>query len=974
MVIIKKILNSFLFWGAWIVVPLLMEIIPALGSVLLLLRRRKKIAASGKPILYPDISIIIPVYNSADTLYDCVASIAASTYPKDRIRIFLAYNQGQDDSFSVFARCQKAFPDLKMQWLTSEQGKSRALNLSLYNSEGKYIINMDSDGVLEPSALANLVDKFEANPDLNCMTGTILTIPEKIQAYKGFFARLLRNLEFVEYAQAFLAGRSYASETNSVYTLSGAFSAFRKSAVLKSWMYNTETISEDTHITFQMRYHQNERVEVCENAIFFVDPIESVNKLYTQRQRWQRGSLEVSKMFMGKKFRPARVFKDVSIRTLLYDHTFAFPRLIWYLALICLMAMNYSGNGVLVSTAMIFGMYMLIGIFYFFAVQHLLKLSPPVRKYYLCHWWCVFLLPFFNLAVFFIRLAGIINSISTNSAWRTRDLTEEREALGKVIREDFNRPRLILERVRKAVNRQEGGEGPEAGAAAGTAAAASHRALYSAGWYFAVGGLFFLGGLMTLAVYWSKKTFNMSANELINVLTGPVEGTGQGMIAEILTGLGIPLLLVLLAVVLLSTGDRLLGGRLGKRPEERKRAVKAYRSAHRLAAFLGAVFLLFGAVYTNYTYDLIDYYALKGSQTTIYEDRYADPHSVAVTAPAQKKNLIYIYVESLETAYASEEEGGSQPVNYMPRLTELARDNVSFSPTEKLGGLYSPVGANWTMGALLSSTSGVHYSRAEELFDIDRDALFYPGLTALGDILEENGYRQMFLCGSDAYFGARRNYFETHGNYEICDLFTIREKGYVPADYHHSWGIEDKVLFDVAKKELSGLAEQGEPFNFTMLTVDLHAPHGYLCEWCGDEYNTTAANVIECNDRYITEFIDWCKKQDFYKDSVIVLLGDHPRRDTDLVEGIPYEERAIYNCFINSDTPCERDPGTRQGTTVDMFPTTLAALGFTIEGDQLGLGVNLFSDKQTLREERGLAYLDVEFGKLSEYYRENFVK
>ena len=231
------------------------------------------------------------------------------------------------------ADCQKKFPDLLMQWLNAEQGKSRALNLALYNSDGKYIINLDSDGILEKNALVNLITRFEQDTDLNCMTGAILTIPEQIQAYKGFFPRLLRNLEFMEYAQAFLAGRSYASEMNAVYTLSGAFSAFRKSVVLKSWMYNTDTICEDTHITFQMKYRQNERVEVCEDAIFFVDPIEDMNKLYTQRQRWQRGSLEVAKMFMDKSFKVKNIFSNVSVKTLLYDHTFAFPRMIWYLAL-----------------------------------------------------------------------------------------------------------------------------------------------------------------------------------------------------------------------------------------------------------------------------------------------------------------------------------------------------------------------------------------------------------------------------------------------------------------------------------------------------------------------------------------------------------------------------------------------------------------------------------------------------------------
>ena len=30
MVIIKQILNSFLFWGGWIIIPFIMEIVPAL--------------------------------------------------------------------------------------------------------------------------------------------------------------------------------------------------------------------------------------------------------------------------------------------------------------------------------------------------------------------------------------------------------------------------------------------------------------------------------------------------------------------------------------------------------------------------------------------------------------------------------------------------------------------------------------------------------------------------------------------------------------------------------------------------------------------------------------------------------------------------------------------------------------------------------------------------------------------------------
>lgn len=213
MAVIKIILNSFLFWGGWIIIPFIMEIVPALGSVILLIRRNRRHRSVRKEIkVFPEISLIIPVYNSADTLFQCIESINNSTYPNERIRIFLVNNKGQDNSFDVYADCQRRFPDLLMQWMNAEQGKSRALNLALYNSDGKYIINLDSDGVLEKNALVNMITKFEADTDLNCMTGAILTMPKLIMQYKGFFPRLLRNLEFMEYAQAFLAGRSYASE------------------------------------------------------------------------------------------------------------------------------------------------------------------------------------------------------------------------------------------------------------------------------------------------------------------------------------------------------------------------------------------------------------------------------------------------------------------------------------------------------------------------------------------------------------------------------------------------------------------------------------------------------------------------------------------------------------------------------------------------------------------------------------------
>lgn len=453
--------GSFVFWAAWIVIPLIMEIVPAIGSLFLLIRRRVRVAKPVEsPALAPKITLIIPVYNSADSLGSCIRSVAESTYPDASIRIFAVNNHSTDESFQVFARCQEDFPGLTMQWMNAEQGKSRALNMALFNSAGKYVVNIDSDGVLEPHALKNLVDRFEADPSMNVATGVILTDPDLIEKYPRGRRRLFRKLEFIEYAQAFLAGRNFASEINYLYTLSGAFTAFRSSAILASWLYNTDTICEDTQITFQMRYRQHERLHVCENAVFLADPIESVDKLYTQRQRWQRGSLEVANMFGGEDLSLKRALRDVNVNTLLYDHTFAFPRMIWYIALICLLAVGYSGKVVLSALGVIYVLYVACGYFYFAAASSFLGPFPTLRRYYRRQWWLIPMLPAFNFAVFFIRLAGVVNSIGTDSAWRTRTLTEERSRFGAVVRRDGARLRAAMSRARAAVNDEskDGGE------------------------------------------------------------------------------------------------------------------------------------------------------------------------------------------------------------------------------------------------------------------------------------------------------------------------------------------------------------------------------------------------------------------------------------------------------------------------------------------------------------------------------------
>ena len=457
-VLLIRLGRELIFWMAWIIIPLMVEIIPAIGGFFIVLNKKLREVFGKKKteIKYlPEITLIVPVYNSEDTLEKCLDAIRNSNYPKRLIDILLINNESTDNSFGVYTEYQSRSKDMSITWLNSGQGKAKALNMALFNSEGKYIIHIDSDGRLHPEAIKNIVTRFEREKEVDCLTGTVLTDIDEIEDTEGFMMRMIRRCEFFEYCQSFLAGRNFESELDSVYTIAGAFSAFRKSAILKSQMYNVLTVSEDTQVTFQMRKLFDKGIKLCENAFFFVDPIESGSKLYTQRQRWQRGEIEVSSMFLKDSLHILRdFFRNFMIRVLLYDHTFAFPRMIWYFAIVFLIFLNYPMYLVIGAVIAIYLLYVLSAFLFFINVWMYLASVKDVKKYYKSKWYLIFILPVFNFVVFWIRFAGIINSIKGESMWRTLTFGEEIRSIKQVIKKDFRFLTKMSRTIRKRVNNE----------------------------------------------------------------------------------------------------------------------------------------------------------------------------------------------------------------------------------------------------------------------------------------------------------------------------------------------------------------------------------------------------------------------------------------------------------------------------------------------------------------------------------------
>ena len=449
--------------------------------------------------------------------------------------------------------------------------------------------------------------------------------------------------------------------------------------------------------------------------------------------------------------------------------------------------------------------------------------------------------------------------------------------------------------------------------------------------------------LLAFSVKWMFKTWtSLSMDELVYHLTTPLEGTNTDMIKVYCNQCAVPAILVLAFAVILVLANR--------------KKEKVFR---RVILFLSIAAVGIASVTIGITWNILDIGDyLKGQSTysTFIDDNYVDPSSVNITFPEQKRNLIYIFLESMEMTYADQEDGGAFEENVIPELTGLAQENEDFSGEDKkLNGGYSMPGTTWTMGAMFGQTSGLPLNISIDGNGMDTQDSFFPGITTMGDILQKEGYSQTLLLGSDATFGGRRLYFTEHGQYDIFDYNYALENGLIPEDYKVWWGYEDEKLFEFAKNRLQELSQQDMPFNLTMLTVDTHFEDGYECELCPDTFGKNQyANVMACSSKQVKAFVDWVSEQDFAENTTIVISGDHPTMDSDFCENVDSSYvRKVYTTYINPAVQKETDKK-REYTTFDNFPTTLAAMGVEIEGDRLGLGTNLYSTQQTLTERFGI--------------------
>ena len=272
----------------------------------------------------PAISIVAPAYNEEATLADSVRSLLLLHYPQFEV---IVVNDGSTDGTIAvgerefeLARAPVSYaqpiptqpvrgiyqslthPELLL--IDKENGgKADAINAGINAARYPLVCVIDADSLLEEHSLSRAVLPFIEDPD-TIAAGGIVRIANGCRVERGRVTEVrlpdsrLALFQTVEYLRSFLAGRVAQSAMNGLLIISGAFGLFKRDAVVEVGGFRRDTIGEDMELVTRLHRVYRERGQRFRIA-FQPDPVcwteapETLQTLARQRNRWQRGTLQV---------------------------------------------------------------------------------------------------------------------------------------------------------------------------------------------------------------------------------------------------------------------------------------------------------------------------------------------------------------------------------------------------------------------------------------------------------------------------------------------------------------------------------------------------------------------------------------------------------------------------------------------------------------------------------------------------------
>lgn len=227
-------------------------------------------------------------------------------------------------------------------------------------------------------------------------------------------------------------------------------------------------------------------------------------------------------------------------------------------------------------------------------------------------------------------------------------------------------------------------------------------------------------------------------------------------------------------------------------------------------------------------------------------------------ATVPKPNVIFLIWESFTEKVTHLERDG---IPVTPRFNELKKEGIYFSNIYAAG--------DRTDKGVVAVLSGYP---AQPTTSIVKTPEKSSKLPTIGTTLAQQGYNTAFYYGGELEFANMKAYLLSGG----FKKFTSKQD-FASKDQNSKWGAHDGV---VMQKLVEDLKTEAQPFFCTWLTLSSHEPFEVPVESVipGTDNVSLFLNSLHYTDAIVYDFVQQCKRQPWWKNTLIVIMADHGHR------------------------------------------------------------------------------------------------
>lgn len=287
----------------------------------------------------------------------------------------------------------------------------------------------------------------------------------------------------------------------------------------------------------------------------------------------------------------------------------------------------------------------------------------------------------------------------------------------------------------------------------------------------------------------------------------------------------------------------------------------------------------------------------------------ADSGSPMILVNDSRPNILIFVLESFGSAMIG--PLGGDPLT-TPNFNRYVKDGILFTRFFASG--------NRTDKAVPAILCGYPAQPATSIMKEPKKTQSLPGLVKM---MNSKGYHTSFWYGGEINF-ANFNSFVINAGF----MSVITRDNFSPGFYNSKWGVHDHVLLEALQDSMKNIRE---PFLKVVLTLSSHEPFDVPMTpvFRGNDDLTRFRNSIYYTDRSLGQFLDQAKTTEWWKNTLVVLVADHSRRNSPEIQEYSEEIFEIPMLWLGgvlSETGMTVD---RTGSQVDIPLTILNQLGLS---------------------------------------------